>query len=426
MPGIKLNNSALAYYEHFTQVITLKRAERPDLVNLANAVFNPDWNAGLLLVDGTEKVLTPLAHEMRHWVDMNCSIRGLKTLQDIFRLIADPRDTNTAIKPLKRDLKLDHFIEPYEHADPTVQYPWQVGFHRSQPRLHEPIEHISLCFFDSRDLQRRRVLFKSPVYLGSMLETCAIYQEHRDVMPLFLDERLPKNARRDAEQAAMRFLQDATAPEYHSIIHAISIGAKQREAAHGVSLAAGLCTLLLNMPPQMLKESCRRVEDALKNRRYGDGAVLAANQMRTMAALSPEAALIHNTVTELARRSVSGSLPYSDDLIFDLVPFWKKRQAEFFERSHEHFVAQINAIQGPEYFHTSIPALIENNKWIMEQKTLAPTLNRLPKRPPILFGDGFVLEGAPEFCGVVPHYQDADFSLAESILKIRERPADIR
>lgn len=194
----------------------------------------------------------------------------------------------------------------------------------------------------------------------------------------------------------MRFLQDSTAPEYHSIIHAISIGAKRHEAAHGVSLAAGLCTLLLNMPPQMLKESCRRVKAALKNRRYGDGAVLAANQMRTMSARSPEAALIHNAVTELARRAVSDSLPYSDDLIFDLLPFCKKRQAEFFERSHKHFVAQINAIQGPEYFHTSIPALIENNKWIMEQKSLALTLNRLPKRPPLLFGDGFVLESAPE------------------------------
>jgi len=64
--------------------------------------------------------------------------------------------------------------------------------------------------------------------------------------------------------------------------------------------------------------------------------------------------------------------------------------------------------------------LIENNKWIMEQKTLALTLNRLPKRPPILFGDGFVLEGAPEFCGVVPHYLKADFSLAESKLEILE------
>ncbi|WP_339470253.1 hypothetical protein ACK1U3_21475 [Pseudomonas promysalinigenes] len=420
MPGIKRSNSTLAYYEHFTQTIRLKRAERPDLVNLANAVFNPDWNAGLLLVDGAEKVLTPLAHEMRHWVDMNCSIRGLKTLQDIFRLIADPSETNAAIRPLKHDLKLDHFIQPYDHADPTVQYPWQVGFTLSKPNFHEPIEHISLSFFDSRDLQRGRVLFKSPIYLGSMLETCATYQEQRDVMPLFMDEKLPKNARRDAERAALSFLQNSTVPEYHSIINAISAAAKQPEAVHGVSLAAGLCTLLLNMPPQMLKESCRRVEDALKNRRYGGGAVSAAGQMRAMAAISLEAALIHNAVTELDRRSKSGALPYSDDLIFDLVPFWKKRQAEFFERSHMHFVDQINAIQGPEYFRTSIPALIENNKWIMEQKTLALTLNRLPKRPPILFGDGFVLEGAPEFCGVVPHYLKADFSLAESKLEILE------
>ncbi|GEM_PF-6529052 len=84
MPGIKRSNSTLAYYEHFTQTIRLKRAERPDLVNLANAVFNPDWNAGLLLVDGAEKVLTPLAHEMRHWVDMNCSIRGLKPFKTFF------------------------------------------------------------------------------------------------------------------------------------------------------------------------------------------------------------------------------------------------------------------------------------------------------------------------------------------------------
>ncbi|WP_194790739.1 hypothetical protein [Pseudomonas sp. UFMG81] len=420
MPGIKRSNSTLAYYEHFTQTITLKRAEKPDVVNLANAVFNPDWNAGLLLVDGAEKVLTPLAHEMRHWVDMNCSIRGLRTLENIFRLIADPSDTNAAIRPLKQDLKLDHFVQPYDHTDPAVQYPWQVGFSLSQPNFHEPIEHISLCFFDSRDLQRRRVLFKSPIYLGSMLETCATYQEQRDVLPLFLGEKLPKNARRDAEQAALSFLQNSRVPEYHSIIHAISAAAKQSEAVHGVSLAAGLCTLLLNMPPQMLKESCRRVEDALKNRRYGDGAVSAAAQMRAMAAISPEAALIHNAVTELARRSKSGALPYSDDLLFDLVPFWKKRQAEFFERSHTHFVSQINAIQGPEYFRSSIPALIENNKWIMEQKTLALTLNRLPKRPPIIFGDGFVLDGATEFCGVVPHYQNADFSLAGSKLEILE------
>lgn len=420
MLGIELNNSAQATYNPLTQTIMLRRAEEPDLVKLVNAVYNPDWNAGLLLVDGAENVLAPLVHEMRHWVDMNCSIRGLTTLQDIFQLMADPSGTNVAVKPLKRDLALSHFIERYKHADPAARYPWQVDFSLSQPNVHEPIEHISLCFFANNDLDRRRVLFKSPVYLGSMLETCAIYQEQRDVFPLFLQPNLPRDARENAEAAAMRLLQDPTAPEYHSISHAISIAARQHEGAHGVSLAAGLCTLLLNMPPEMLKESCRRVEARMKNRRYGDGAVSAGRQMRAMSAVSPEAALIHNAVTELSRRSAnSGPLPYSDDLIFDLVPYWKKRQAEFFERSHLHFVAKINAMQGPDYFHAAVPALIENNKWIMEQETLRLTLNRLPKRPPISFGDGFVLQGAPEFCGVEPHYLEADISLAVSALKIR-------
>lgn len=420
MPGINLNNSCVALYEHFTQTIHLNRAEEPDLVSLANAVYNPDWNAGLLLVDGAYKVLAPLAHETRHWVDMNCSIRGLKTLQEIFRLMADPRDTNAAITTLKQDITLSHFIERYERDDLTARYPWQVSFHLSQPKFHEPIEHISLCFFGSKDRDRSHVLFKSPVYLGSMLETCAYYQEQRDVMPLLLEKKMPRDARGNAEAKTMQFLQDPTLPEYHAIIHAISIAARQHEGAHGISLAAGLCTLLLNMPPQMLKESCRRVEDGMKNRRYGNGAVSAADQMRAMTAISPEAALIHNAVNELARRSQSGALAYSDDLIFDLVPFWKKRQEEFFERSHAHFAAQINAIQGPEYFRSATSALIENNRWLMEQKTLALTLNGLPKRPPILFGDGFVLEGAPEFSGIVPNYWAADTSVVTPLLEIRE------
>ncbi|WP_223550215.1 hypothetical protein [Pseudomonas sp. A-B-19] len=419
MPGINLKKSSLAYYDHFTQTIVLKRAEQPDLLNLANAVYNPEWNAGLLLVDGAHKVLAPLAHELRHWVDMNCSIRGLKTLQEVFRLMADPSASSAAIKPLKQDITLSHFIERYEQDDGAARYPWQVDFSISKPSFHEPIEHISLCFSGNSARASNRILFKSPVYLGSMLETCAYYQEQRDVMPLFHQEGMPRDARGNAEAATIQFLQDPTLPEYHAIIHAISIAARQREGTHGITLAAGLCTLLLNMPQQMLKESCRRVEDGLKGRQYGWG-VSAADQMRAMSAINPEAALIHNAVAELGRRSHSEALAYSDDLIFDLVPFWKKRRAEFFERSHMHFVAQINAIQGPEYFRAAIPALIENNQWLMEQKTLALTLNRLPKRPPIMFGDGFVLDGAPEFSGLVPNYLEADTSEATALLGIRE------
>ncbi|MNG29465.1 hypothetical protein D3C76_1788780 [compost metagenome] len=51
---------------------------------------------------------------------------------------------------------------------------------------------------------------------------------------------------------------------------------------------------------------------------------------------------------------------------------------------------------------------------------MALTLNGLPKRPPILFGDGFVLEGAPEFSGIVPNYWAADTSVVTPLLEIRE------
>ncbi len=252
------------------------------------------------------------------------------------------------------------------------------------------------------------------------METCAVYQEQRDVLPLFLREGLPHGARGEAEAKALGFLKDPTAPEYHAITHAVSNAARQPEAVHGVALAAGLCTLLLNMPTQMLKESCRRIEDGLGSKRYGHGLVSAADQMRRMAGVCPEAAIIHSAVNELARRSKAGALPYSTDLIFDLLPFWRKRQDEFFERSHANFVTQISQIKGPGYFHDAVPALIENNQWLMEQKSLTLTLGGLPNRPPIIFGDGFVLKGADAFDGLVPNYESADNSATEALLSIQK------
>ncbi|MFJ4347632.1 hypothetical protein [Pseudomonas sp. NPDC089401] len=390
------------------------------MAKLVKSIREPEWDAGLVIADGAENILAPLVHETRHWIDMNCSIRGLATLKAIFRLLENPDAGNAAIKTLKRDISLNHFIERSVKQDLSNRYPWQVDFSHSVPNHHERIEHISLCFFGKADRTRSNVLFKSPVYLGSLLETCAVYQEQRDVLPLFLQEGLPHGARREAEGKALMLMQDSTAPEYHAITHAVSIAARQPEGAHGISLAAGICTLLLNMPPQMLKESCRRVENGLGKKRYGNGAVVAAEQMRLIAGVSPEAALIHNAVAELAHRSHGGSLPFSDDLIFDLVAFWRKRQAEFFERSHDHFVSEIKQIKGPDYFHSAIPALIENNRWLMEQRTLAFTQIGLPKRPPIILGDDFILSGDEAFGGMVPNWHAADHSKVIQLLAVQE------
>lgn len=420
MLGVSLNSGSIAAYDHLTQTIHLKRAEEPDMVRLAKAIYAPEWDAGLALVDGAHNVLAPLVHETRHWLDINCSIRGLRTLKAIFEFLANPVTGHPSVKALKQDITLNHFIERDEHQDLAARYPWQVDFRLSVPNYHEKIEHISLCFYGGQDRSRSTILFKSPIYLGSLLETCAVYQEQRDVLPLFLREGLPQGARGEAEAKALCLLQDPTAPEYHAIAHAISIAARQPEAVDGMALAAGLCTLLLNMPGQMLKDSCRRIEDALGNRRYGNGLVSAADQFRRMAGVCPEAALIHNVVNELARRSTAGSLSFSTDLIFDLVPFWRKRQDEFFERSHTDFVTQICQIKGPEYFNDAVPALIENNRWLMEQKSLALTLGGLPNRPPIIFGDGFVLKGADAFEGLVPNFENADNSTAAYLLNIQE------
>lgn len=425
MLGVSLSSSSIATYDHLTQTIHLNRAEEPDLVKLAGAIYAPDWDAGLLLVDGAHKVLAPLAHETRHWLDMNCSIRGLRTLKAIFELQETLTADNPAVKVLKQDITLNHFIERYEVDDLAARYPWQVDFRLSVPNYHEKIEHISLCFYGSQDRARNKILFKSPIYLGSLLETCAIYQEHRDVLPLFLREGLPNGARGEAEAKAMGVFKDPAAPEYHAITHAVSIAARQSDAVDGISLAAGLCTLLLNMPALMLKETCRRIESALGTRRYHDGMISAADQLRRMVGVCPEAAIIHSMVGELARRSRGGAVSFSTDLVFDLLPFWRKRQAEFFERSHADFVVQISKMKGPVYFLDAVPALIENNRWLMEQKSLALTLGGLPNRPPIIFGDGYVLKGANAFHAVVPSYENADTSAAKSLLKIQKTASEL-
>ncbi|UXJ50877.1 hypothetical protein [Pseudomonas citronellolis] len=418
--GINLRSSTVAEYDHLTQTIHLHCAEEPHLVDFAKAVFEPAWNSGLRVVEGTQDILRPMIHELRHWVDMNCSVRGLRTLSAIFSLIADQTPNNPVIARLKLDVTLNHFIERFVPTDGNTHYPWQSSFTLSTPKFHEAIRHVSACFYRNSDKSYRTALFKSPIYLGSMLETCAYYQEHRDALPYLSRVTTPTGARQRIEAEAVTFLQDPSRPEYHAIIHAISSAARQSEAADGISLAAGLCTLLLNMPPNMLKDSCQRIESNIQGRRYGGGEVDAARQMREIAWVCPEAALIHNAFHELTVRSYGSPLAYSDELIFDLVPLWRKRQGEFFERSHRHFVETVGTIKGPDYFHDSVPALIENNRWLMEQGTLVPSILGLPKRPPVIFGDGFVLPAAPEFSGVVPNYEAVDMRRVEELLRIQE------
>lgn len=423
MFGNNIYNSEVAKYDHLTQTIHLTRVEQDNVIRFISALVGSNARADPETVSGARDILRPMVHEMRHWVDMNCSIRGLQTLQQIFKLMAEPEQGNPSIGKLKKDLSLFRFIEAHDPAKGDARYPWHYELTRSEPLRHEPLTHISACFYSNNDVRRERILFKTPIYLGSMLETCAYFQELRDAVPLLRGHASWEVQARRLQHEELEFLQDPTMPEYHAIGHAMAAGARQSDALEGFSIASAICTLLLHMPPQMLRDSRDRVIARLGNRVFG-GTVHAGTQMAAIASVCLEAAIIHYVQGALSERSQGGPLSYSDDLIFDLLPFWRQRREEFFERSHRRFAETIKSIEGPDYFHDSTPALIENNRFILEQQTLTPSIIRLPKRPPLILGDGNVLNGASEFEKQVPYYEVTSTSEAANLLQITELSAE--
>lgn len=95
--------SSMAAYNMFTQTVHLHRVEQDAMLRLQAAMRDPQ-NKGFELVQGTKEILRPMVHELRHWVDMNCSIRGMKTSWHIFNLIKNPALDNSSIIQLKRDI----------------------------------------------------------------------------------------------------------------------------------------------------------------------------------------------------------------------------------------------------------------------------------------------------------------------------------
>ncbi|MGX9569830.1 hypothetical protein CKQ80_10005 [Pseudomonas moraviensis] len=413
-------NSTVAYYCHMTQTIHLKRVEEANVKAFMAALTSESPKENLGTVTGCQTMLRPLIHELRHWADMNCSVRGLKTLKRIFGLGMALQPNNPLIPQLKKDLGLAHFIERHDHTNGIAYYPWRFSLSISVPMYHEMLEHISLCFFSGLDVKKEKILFKSPIYLGSMLETCATFQEMRDAVPLMVGHASWAEMQAMFIHDELEFTKDPTQPEYHSIAHAYAAAGCEQDLVSAFSLASSVCTLLLHMPAGMLLESCKRAV-------YWAEKYDPQSNMKDIMEICPEAGLIYHFLRLIHTARQGKPLKFDEDLVFELFPYWKTQRSSFFEQSHEQFkknVIQASAI-GPNYFRDSIPALIANNQYILEQESLVPTLIRLPKRPPIICGDGHILTGAPEFDQVLPFYEDFPVSDAEALLNPEKLPVGI-
>ncbi|WP_225776411.1 hypothetical protein [Pseudomonas sp. Marseille-Q5115] len=432
MKNLINQNSSVAYYCHFTQTITLKRVEEQHVNAFLRALESEFPDEEIALVEGAQNFMRPMVHELRHWADMNCSIRGLQTLSNIFlfgfttihTLDQDVLRSNPYLAKLKKDLSLSFFVETHDPAQGEARYPWRFEITNSMPMYHEMLEHVSVCFFSQLDKKKEKLLFKSPIYLGSLLETTAYCQELIDAVPLLRGYKKWSDLSPMFELDEMNFIKDPSLPEYHCLAHAFASAGGQEDVIAAFMFASAVATILLHMPRQMFRESCKKAI-------YWSEKRFPQSGLRRKMEICPEAGLICHLLDEMALATRNDSSSFDEDLVYELFPYWKRERSVFFEKSHEEFKKFIDEHVrhhgAPNYFPESIPALIENNRYILEQQSLCPTLLGLPKRPPIFCGDGHILVGSPEFQKVIGFYEKYPISdVARAMLPAELAPGLVR
>ncbi|WP_322982049.1 hypothetical protein [Pseudomonas sp. C11] len=332
----------------------------------------------------------------------------MKVLWHIFNLVKNPAPENQSIVQLKKDIGLKFFI-----MDPAegIPFPWRHSVRLSKPIFAENIEHFSVCFFKPDDKRGRNHLFKSPIYLGSMLECCAYFQELRDAAPNMRKAGTWEIDKHLFAKEEMAFIYNSSLAEYHCLAHALAASAEEPDMLATYEFAASLCFWLLNMPDDMLAAS---VIEACEWNRQNSG----DNYLADYAKNWPYESILVATLNKFRTipLSVRGSL--REELVYEIFDCWKSFRAGYFERSHEGFLAEVakTAKVAPEYFESAKEALISNNKQILERKTLTPTIFQL-RYPPLYCGD-FTVNGDEAFNGLEDHYAGLDESLMASLIKI--------
>lgn len=411
--------STVASYNHLTQTIHLNQVEQADVEALAAALAGSYRLESEVVPQGIERIVRPMIHELRHWVDMNCTVRGLDTIERIFALMRDPQGHNPEIRHLKKELSLVKFIEPYTPGSEQAVYPWRFDITLSEPRYHERLNHLSICFYSGTDRNKSKIIFKSPLYLGSMLEANASFQEYRDAIPLLIPHAAWDELKHFQQQDARAFMEDPTRPEYHCLAHAFAAATQNTEMLSAFAFASGIVTLLMHLSGPLMSDTHRKI-------RYW-GEKQKDRLLPFMDGVTPEAVILRHCIYRITEIAADNKLEPDEDLIFELLPHLKSERNIFYERSHEQFQRKIMAIQevAPAYFRDAAPALIECNRYILEQQTLNPTILRLPKRPPIFCGDGYVLHGAAEFNGLEPNFYQVPEEDLVRLLEVKSLEAGL-
>ncbi|WP_041763175.1 hypothetical protein [[Leptolyngbya] sp. PCC 7376] len=169
--SIYLVESEVAKYDHFTQTISAKNITNDNFSRFKDSLKNNSPRESEETIFFTKNVLQTIVHELQHWMDINCSIYGLYTVQNILALQYE-KNIKDPILYLKQRLGLRLFTQTinYQGINNRIQCVPSLSI----PERHEDIKHWSYCFSEKNS---DTILFKSPIFLGSMLECNAVFQE---------------------------------------------------------------------------------------------------------------------------------------------------------------------------------------------------------------------------------------------------------
>ncbi|WP_146176627.1 hypothetical protein [Chromobacterium sp. Panama] len=318
----------------------------------------------------------------------------------IFRL-AKSRDDKKAIWEVKKNISLEVFKDKISNIP---ELPWGINATRSVPVFFEKIEHLSLCFFKK---ENSRHFCKSPLYLGSMLEVNAVWQELYEGTALSRNDETWVVEKKFLAEEFSRFVYDSRLPEYHSLAHFVALQKGEPDILTTYRLASAISTFILMMPDDFLYKSVEKcVFELQKDARYSD--VIRLNREW------PREFLYYFIVTKLHK------INNYDDVneIFSLLPFWWSVRDNYFDLAYAGYCNKLKtmAAEFGGYFESIANALQSNAQSLMGQKSLNPFLLML-KKPPIYLNDG-TIPGDSAFSGYEDYFMsipDAEMAMAIKI-----------
>ncbi|WP_143477795.1 hypothetical protein [Pseudogulbenkiania subflava] len=286
----------------------------------------------------------------------------------------------------------------------TPELPWRIVSTRSIPVFFEQIEHLSLCFFKGNE---RRHFCKSPLYLGSMLEVNAVWQELIEGVALSRNDESWVVEKRVLTEEFSKFVYDSKLPEYHSLAHFVALQKGEPDVLTAYRMASAISAFILMMPDDFLRTSAEKCAFELnKDAKYRD--VIRLNREW------PREILYYFIVMNLHKLT-----NYNDvNEIFTLLPFWKNERNNYFDLMYDGYCKKLRSMANEfgGYFESISNALRGNAQRLAEQKSLNPLIMGL-KRPPIYLNGG-TIPGDDEFSGYEDYFSsipDTEMAMAIKI-----------